>query len=53
MNCSVEGNLLTGHGDMQVDDTRIKGKATISMSMQGMKMEMKTSWTGKRLGACN
>ena len=53
MNCSVEGNLLTGYGDMQVDDTRIKGKATISMSMQGMTMEMQTSWTGKRLGECN
>ncbi len=53
MSCSLEGNLVTGRGDMQVNDTKVKGKATMAMSMQGMRMEMKTTWSGKRLGDCN
>ncbi|WP_293265822.1 DUF3617 family protein [Neptunomonas sp.] len=53
MSCSVEGNLMVGHGSMKVNNASMKGNMTMTMSMQGMKMEMKTSWSGKRLGECN
>ncbi|WP_028468804.1 DUF3617 domain-containing protein [Neptunomonas japonica] len=53
MSCNLEGNLVTGRGNMQVNDTKVKGKAIIAMSMQGMKLEMTTTWSGKRLGECN
>ncbi len=52
MSCDVQGNRMTGYGDMQVNETNLKGKATIAMSMQGLMMEMKTTWKGKRLGDC-
>ena len=53
MSCNVQGNQMTGYGDMQVNETNLKGKATIAMSMQGLMMEMNTTWKGKRLGDCN
>lgn len=53
MSCDVQGNPMTGYGEMHVTETNIKGKATITMSMQGLMMEMNTTWKGKRLGECS
>lgn len=52
MSCNVQGNQMTGYGDMQVNDTSLAGKATIAMSMQGLMMEMNTTWKGTRIGEC-
>ncbi|SIS75893.1 DUF3617 domain-containing protein [Neptunomonas antarctica] len=53
MACNLNGSQMTGYGNMHVADTYIKGNVTMVMSLQGINMDMKTTWEGKRLGACN
>jgi hypothetical protein len=53
MACNLNGNKMTGYGNMHADDTHMKGNVTMVMSLQGINMDMKTTWEGKRIGACN
>lgn len=52
MHCNVEGSVLKGTGKATVNKDRMSGSTTMNMSVQGMKMQMKTEWQGKRVGDC-
>jgi len=50
--CDLDGQSMTGQGQMTSHGDRIEGYMSMKMSFQGQSMDMKTSWTGKRLGDC-
>lgn len=52
MHCNMDGTTLKGTGEARVENDKMSGQTNMQMSVQGMKMEMKTEWKGKRIGDC-
>jgi hypothetical protein len=53
MACDMEeGARASGHGEVTSQGDRIEGGMTMEMNMQGQSFNMKTTWTGKRIGDC-
>jgi hypothetical protein len=50
--CDMDGQSMTGQGQMTSHGDRLEGYMTMNMSFQGQSMDMKTSWKGKRVGDC-
>lgn len=53
--CQVKCNSAKadGSGSVTYGDGSSRGKTAVKMSVAGMDMDVATSFTGKRLGACN
>jgi hypothetical protein len=53
MACDTEGGPnASGRGEVTSHGDRVEGNMSMKMSVQGQTMDMKTVWTGKRLGDC-
>lgn len=53
MSCKSEGGpSATGSGQITSHGDQVEGHMTMEMAMPGQTMQMKTSWTGRRIGDC-
>ena len=52
LTCLVQGSTMTGTGRLFALNDKMNGTMDVQMMMQGMPMQIRTSWVGKRIGDC-
>ncbi len=52
VSCIVQGSKMSGTGHLYTLNDRMSGSMNVQMTMQGLPMQVRTSWIGTRVGEC-